>query len=458
MSRLWQSGFELNSTTTDVEFSIFNDAVTIDSVVKRTGDYSFKVSDLSSGSGKYLGYDTGTSSAKHFFYRFYFRVDTLPTANNAIIYLNNSSANTTPIVSLTLSSTGTLQLADEDGSIGSPSSALNTSTWYRIELEVDASLAAGSQVITARVDGVNFATASDRSLSSTALRWLLFGGNLASEAQTTGVWYFDDLAINNASGSFQNSWPGAGGIIHLRPDADGDNSGWSGDWQNVDEITPDDNTTKVVASAQNTIDDHNLTASGLSVVDSINVVAIGTRFRAASATTPASFVLRTKASSGGTVEESASIAPTTTTWLTNAVAAPRNYPLVLYDLPGASTTAWTSAELDTAQIGYRVDSAAATNNAEISTVWLSIDYTEAGATTTSTSSTSSSTSSTSISTSSTSVSNTTSTSSTSTSKSTSTSSTSSSTSSTSMSTSTTTLPAVNIRPVYSVPHSFFPGL
>ena len=78
------------------------------------------------------------------------------------------------------------------------------------------------------------------------------------------------------------------------------------------------------------------------------------------------------------VEESAAITPNSTAWKTNANADPRNPILVLYDLPGASTDPWTSSNLDSAQIGYRC-STTNTNNAQISTVWLAFDYTEAEA-------------------------------------------------------------------------------
>jgi len=48
--------------------------------------------------------------------------------------------------------------------------------------------------------------------------------------------------------------------------------------------------------------------------------------------------------------------------------------LTLYDLPGSSTTAWSDGTLDTAQIGYDLTSAS-TSAAQISTVWMLVDYT-----------------------------------------------------------------------------------
>lgn len=462
MARLWQSGFELNTLTAAVELTnILITAPTIQTSIVRSGVYALEVSSLSSSTAQAVYYQyQSAEGVGDYYFRQYLRVGVLPSAENRIIVFNDGASLSTVSVYLTIDNSGTLKLYDEDGQI-TGTSTLSTGTWYRVEVHIDTTAAGGSHIIEGKVDGNIFATSSTRNIVSTnELFQVSWGGNLNSEGQTTGQWFFDDLAINNSTGSFQNSYPGAGSIIHLRPNAAGDNSDWSNDYQSVDEVTPDDNTTKTVSATLDNIDDHNIDDSGLTGSDTINVVGVGVRFRAASVTDPAQFVLRLKASSSGTVEESSAIGPVTTTWLTNALASPKNYPLVLYDLPGASTTVWTNTDLNNAQIGYRI-ATGGTNNVEISTVWMSVDYVSGGAITTSTSSTSSSTSSTSTSSTSTSstststtVSGTTSTSSTSVSISTSSTSSSistsistslsTSTSSTSNSTSTTTAPPVNI--------------
>ena len=83
--------------------------------------------------------------------------------------------------------------------------------------------------------------------------------------------------------------------------------------------------------------------------------------------------MRIKASASGTVEESTSFTTPNSTWYTNDNAAPRNYRLTLYDLPGASTTSWTKADLDTTQIGVRI-SLNNVNDAYVSTLWLLVDH------------------------------------------------------------------------------------
>lgn len=378
MSRLWHSGFELNSTTDGVEWSLNNATPTIQSTTVRTGTYAGQITSLGSGTSKFFlyTYSSGTSNGP-IYCRFYLRYATLPSASNAISRFGSASGNFPGIIKL--NSDGTLGLYDEDGQVGSNSSALSANTWYQVEYMYDTTAAAGSHVIRARLDGVEFAASTTRSTGgSTAVR---FGGNTLSEAQTTGDWFFDDIAINDSSGS-QNSYPGAGAIAHLRPDAAGDNSDWSNDYTNVDEVTPDDATTIVQSTTDEAIDDHNIDAAstgGIGASDTINVVAVGARFSSSAASGSPTVKYRIKASSGGTVEESAGITNNGNgTYSTNANSDPRNYPLVLYDLPGASTTAWTAADLDVSQIGYRVDVDNGPGSANVSTVWLSVDFTVAG--------------------------------------------------------------------------------
>src|SRR3990172_6946830 len=88
------------------------------------------------------------------------------------------------------------------------------------------------------------------SLVSATPKWLAYqyvagGGNRRSEAQTQGEWYFDDIAINSSTGSFQNSYPGAGRIVALRPNAAGDSADFArggtdsgANWSQTDEVTP----------------------------------------------------------------------------------------------------------------------------------------------------------------------------------------------------------------------------
>lgn len=380
MARLWQSGFELNSIASGVEWTTPMSTPSIQTSVVRSGTYAMNITSLSSTVQKGLAhrFKSGNDNGP-FFFRQYFRFDTISSGTNRIIKIQDTGS--TSRVWINLTNTGTLTLNDEDGAIGSASSALTLNQWYRIEIKVDLTAAAGSHVVEARIDGVQFAASSTRNIS-TGVAIITMGGNMAGEAQTQGNWYIDDVAINDSTGSFQNSWPGEGKIIHLKPNEAGDSNGYltqvggdagaSNNFTRVDEVTPDDATSYNGSALLNAEDLFNCEASGIGGSDTVSVVAVGCRMAdlvAADAT--ASFKLEIEKTAGGTKVQSATIIPNSTTWLTNAAALPRNYSLVTYQDPDNNN--WTQSTLDSMQIGY-IQDAVNVQTIAISTLWASVDY------------------------------------------------------------------------------------
>ena len=384
MARLWQFSSELNSAASAVEFDTAISTPAIVTSPVRTGTYAFQESGLVSATAK--GFRRPFQSAAGngpFYFRRYLYVVTRPTVGaNRILFLNDTDNQTTPMVWINLATDGSLTLNDEDGAIGSASAVLSLNIQHSIEIKVDRTPAAGSQVVEARLDGSVFATSSTRNLSA-GIFVEAAGGNLAGELEVTGEWYFEDFATNDSTGSFQNDYPGEGGVLHLRPSAAGDNAQWplgtGSTFAEVDEITPDDATTYIASNTSGEISDFNIdnTPAAIGASDTINVAAVGFRGTLSDSTgADPNAVLRIKASASGTVEESSNLGGNTTTWNTNGYASPRNFKLVLYDLPGASTTAYTKADLDTTQIGVR-ETNTDTHNYQISALWLSVDFTPA---------------------------------------------------------------------------------
>lgn len=369
MARENTISFELNTATSAVEVGTTNNPV-ISSTVKRSGSYALKISGSTNNRSAFIG---GDFSVRWF--RAYLWIDTLPDANDVIMGILNA---TTLRCGIRLNTDGTLQLMDEDGDIGSPSAALSTATWYRLELHLDVSGAGGTHVITARVNGSDFATANNRNVGLSSNRCAV-GKRIPTGTDTTGIYYFDDLAVNSNTGSFQNSWPGEGSVLYLFPNAAGDNTQWTpsagSNFQCVDDVTPNDATDFVSSNTLDQIDDYNLGASGISGV--VNVVHVHTR-QADNANTALRFRTRIKASAAGTVEESAALNSlgAYTTNISNF--APE---LTLYDLPGASTTAWTPTDLDAAQIGIRISTGGAGATLDVTAIWMVVEYAAAAATT-----------------------------------------------------------------------------
>ena len=73
--------------------------------------------------------------------------------------------------------------------------------------------------------------------------------------------------------------------------------------------------------------------------------------------------------------------PGSAAWYVNVWASGAYYyPLTLYDLPGASTTAWSESALNSTQIGVRLDQTFSTQG-RCGTLWLLVEYVPTGMTT-----------------------------------------------------------------------------
>lgn len=375
--RLWSSGFELNSTTAGVEYTTnVGTTPTIQSTTVRSGTYALQTASGGVQSG--ISYDFASANSNGpFFVRFYIDIGTANSAEYAIFDYRNSTPTT--LASVRLTTSNTLTLYNSSTQIGSPSAALHPGAWYRVEVKIDASPSSGSQIIEAKLNGSTFATSSAQTISTGVKTFRLGNNLLAAASPTSGQLYFDDLAINQNVGTTQNSYPGAGHVIHLIPNANGDNVGWTKstncsagvNYTCVSEVTPDDANTFLSATAANTISEQNITDPTFSSSSTISVVQVGVRFNAASATQE-DFRVRLKDASSGTPIESNNISPASTTWVTNATASPANYPLTAYTRPEKSST-WDKTSLTSAQIGVR-DVNANTGTAQVSTLWLLVDY------------------------------------------------------------------------------------
>lgn len=370
--RLISSGFELNSATAGIEVSAVTNTPTINSTTFKSGAYALQTEN--GGGQEYARfYFESTNSTGDYYLRAYLNIaTTLDNSTATILSLLDTSNLRRAYLKLT--TTSTLELWDEDGQIGSASSALSASTWYRIELRLNTVPSGGSHVVDGRIDGVSFASSSTRNVGTGVAR-IGLGINASDSSESTsntqGSLIWDDVALNKGIGATQNTWPGAGSIIHLRPNSDdATNTAWTNGFANVDEITPNDSTDIVSETTTGDIDDYNLTDSSIGASDVVNLVSVGVRFRTNSATQE-DFKVRVKDSTTGIAIESNILSPASTTWTTNATTDPKLYPLTAYTRPELST-AWTDAQLDTAQVGLRdVDGS---GTVEVTTVWLLVEY------------------------------------------------------------------------------------
>lgn len=377
--RLISSGFELNSATAGMEVSAVTNTPAINSTTFRSGAYALQTEN--GGGQEYARfYFESANSTGDYYLRAYLNIATaFDNSTATILSLLDTSNLRRAYIKMTTSRT--LELWDEDGQIGSASSALSTSTWYRIELRLNTVPSGGSHVVDGRIDGVSFASSSTRNVGTGVARIGLgvnASDSIESSANTQGSLIWDDIALNKGIGATQNTWPGAGSIIHLRPDAVGVSTSWTqngscavSNFGCVLEVTPNDGTNYVSETTSDDVDDYNIDNSPLSGSDVVNLVSVGVRFRTSSATQE-DFRVRLREASTGIAIESNTLSPASTTWTTNATADPKLYPLTAYTRPELPTI-WTDTQLDTAQIGIR-DVLSSSGTVQVTAMWLLVDY------------------------------------------------------------------------------------
>lgn len=372
MARLWSCGFELNSLTVGVEITAMAGSPQVLTTAARSGTYGLRVN---AAAAENVGFTFAASNqTAPFYFRSYIQVVALPTGS---VDFYRAASSTAAKINIRIRADGKLELWNIEDTLqmGSTSTqVLSTGVWYRLELLVDTTTIASTSA-EVRLDGVSIITGT-ANLATGINR--LFLGQTASDA--TLDMYFDDVAVNDTTGSFQNSWVGSGRIIHLRPNAAGDSTQWtplaSTNFSQVQEVTPDDATTYVSDTVLSQTDLYNVDNSGIGVADTVNVVQVGGRFRNPTADATTNFKFEVEKTTGGTLSQSASITPNTTTWGTNTPAstAPILYPITLYQDPDAAT--WTQTTLDSMQIGV-ITGTIGVFGIQLSTIWALVDYTPA---------------------------------------------------------------------------------
>jgi hypothetical protein len=396
MARLYSIGFELDSVTSGVEMTTHNSAggtaSTISSTVANSGTYSDKFTTTGSGfSTDVYEYSTG---AGVIFVRAYVYFTGYPGTNCSFLALTDASTSYT-CGAMYMNSSGKIGIEWYTGSnvqnYGTNlTAAISLNAWHYIELKVDTSTTE-VQIVTGKVDGVQIDSQTGSNTSVTAnqnveVYWGVFGES--SEGGAIAATYFDDIVINDNTGSFQNTFAGPGHLLRYSPNAAGDSNtfatnvggtaGTSNNYTRINEVTPN-NATSYNASITAASDLFAVGAVGgsLPAGSTINVVQVGGVIaNITGADTTASLQFQAEQTSGGTIAKSAAVIPDTTTWTTNNKTAPKNYPLTLYQDP--TSTNWTTSTIASMQIGYLVDFSH-TDALGISTVWAYVDYTPSSA-------------------------------------------------------------------------------
>lgn len=391
MARLAQSGAELGSIADEIDQVSGTGATVVTTAGKvRTGTYSYRIAPAASAVSLRLNLKSAVQSNR-IWVRGYVLFDTLPGATvNLFGFLDTANAGNKRC-SIAVTSAGTLVVLKTDQTqLGSPSSALSTGRWYRIEITMDETTNPGT--VEARftdcgtsgtdpgTTGTVIAAGNDSGTGTNTFAAMAFG---LYTTNSSAVCYFDDIAANDASGSSQNTWCGAGKIIHLHPAATGDSntfpvqvggtSGSANNWTRVNEVPPNDATSYNASAVLNASDLFAVGSSGIGALDTINTLCVGGRIAdLVGADATAAVKVQVEKTSGGTKAMSTSLAPNTVTWTTNPKQAGFScYPLTTYLDPDGG--AWTAATLASMQIGY-LQSVINLQAVGVTNVWASVDY------------------------------------------------------------------------------------
>lgn len=184
--------------------SIVGAGSSIDSITKRTGNYSLKV--LPAGVAQQLIFNMPASNTI-MVGRFYVYFQTMPS-DDTIIAWTTPNAGTTLWI---MYNAGTGNLGVSNGGESVDFGAVTTGTWYRVDFRADCS--ANPHTIVAKLDGGTEQTTNKAQAAST-WKFFIFGCGI----EVTGEWYFDDMVLSCTSGDYPI---GAGAVECLLPGSDG---------------------------------------------------------------------------------------------------------------------------------------------------------------------------------------------------------------------------------------------
>lgn len=350
MTRHKQFGFELNST------AVFDHTVggLISTSQVRTGARSLNMD----GSGGITGFRFFTQGVTEYYVGFGVYVGTgLDLGENDVWHFFNSAGGTH--MKLRIQGLEWVAQRNTGGSavqvaVGSP---VIQDEWVYVEIRCFVANSGGRFVV--RINGVtDIDYTGDTQTGATDTIHQM--GNLDPDQF---LWY-DDVVVNNTAGTRNNTWPGDSHIVRMIPEAAGDSTqlaptGAAANWDAVNDVTPDDDTTYVSSATSGEKDLYNLSPPPVGQ----SYVALRMWNRAREASTSTRQFRRVVKVAGteyaGTDQD-----------LTNTYAY---YGADILQTSPATGASWTEAELQALQGGVEIRGSGAVA-ARISQVFYELDY------------------------------------------------------------------------------------
>jgi hypothetical protein len=233
MARIWQEGFEDglpytgylegNPNSQQVnEYSIatFPYYAALSEGRNACSKYSLKF-DNGSAAGVQLTKTLNTSISEGYF-RVHFKYTSVtPYSDSEVIRIRDTSGNILiAIVHSSTQNTFKVKVRKAGSYADAYTFNLSSNTWIKFDIYFKANSSTGAYTV--KKDDVVIKEETGINTGSLNLSQVVLGHTL----QTSNVYYFDDIALNDTSGSANNSWCGSGTIVSLKPKGEGNKSQW----------------------------------------------------------------------------------------------------------------------------------------------------------------------------------------------------------------------------------------
>lgn len=269
MARLITCGWETGDIA-EIPYQIDNSATwTLDTSIVRSGSYSAKGVAVATGGNAYVTQTFVGALDVWYYQRFYVYPLNYPSVGSDSWL--NEIANGLYGAVIIVKPDGSLSVGDGVTEFVT-GATLPLNTWTMLELGVKNN-SGGGGLAEVRKDGVSIWTGSI-AWNTVAPNTHLVGTMPEFGDGSPGLtFYFDDIALNDSTGVSQNTWPGEGKIIMLKPVADSaKGTGWTNDAASTVSLFPSVDNTPPTGIADTTVGDgshqlRNATANASSSYD-----------------------------------------------------------------------------------------------------------------------------------------------------------------------------------------------
>jgi hypothetical protein len=367
--RILTLGAEVNDAVgASTEMNMWNSGTSIVTTPVYSGTYAVRAQRPTPGSAQFRRNLAAADTAGTYCTRFRLRRASTPSADSIVHQVLSSGS--VAAWHATVSTANVLTLVNDNDSSSITGPTLTVDTWYRVESCV--LLGDGTGTLELKLDGTSQGTLSSKDTLPTDVTYFYFG---IYNAVTTADFYFDDIAINDETGSFQTSWPGDGKIAYVEPASDvanawEDETSGASTYANINELpgTPDDATSyNGEAVTLNSVDRFGISTLPAEIPANATMILMDLNARYGGTQTGAARARYKIWNEGGTLTDGPDFNCTVNGWRIATSAEHQ-----VYDLTGK-----TKANVEAFNVGYENHTDLATRDRRVTALWANVEWIEA---------------------------------------------------------------------------------